>query len=227
MITFSVITVHPSFVEHYSSFGVLKRAMDQGSMKLQGIDLRDYAVDARGSVDDRPYGGGDGMVMRCEPFSKAITALKPDRVIALSPAGKKWTQSEAERFAGKSDAHIAFACGRFAGIDQRFHDLYVDEEYSLGDFIVSGGELGALLLIDSIARLLPGATHHPMSPKEDSFSKELAFGLEYPVYTRPACFEGLSVPEVLASGDHKKIAHWRKKAALERTERLRPELILR
>ena len=224
---FYVVTVHPSIVSAYGQFGVFRAAADKGLAHVSALDLRDYAVDRHGSIDAAPYGGGDGMVMRVEPLAAAIDALPVKPLVFLtSPAGKPWTQSEANRHAAQ-DRPIAIICGRFAGVDQRFIDLYVDEQYSMGDVVLAGGELPALAMIESILRLIPGVLGHSESASKDSFMPEYGFGLEHPLYTRPPEFRGLGVPEVLRSGDHRAIAAWRRDEAVKRTRALRPDLFLR
>lgn len=220
-----VLTIHPKIVDAYAQFGVLRAAKDKGLAEVRGIDLRDYAVDKHGSVDDSPYGGGDGMVMRPEPLANALDALGAPKplVILTSPAGKPWTHAEAARLAAL-DRPLAFVCGRFAGVDQRFVDLYVDEEYSVGDVVLAGGELPALMMIDSLLRLVPGTLGHADSATNDSFAAGCGGGLEHPLYTRPAEFRGVKVPDVLLSGDHAKIAAWRAKEAERRTRARRPDL---
>ena len=223
---FHVVTVHPSIVTAYGQFGVFKSAFDKGLGSVSAIDLRDYAVDRHGSIDAAPYGGGDGMVMRVEPLAAAIDALPVKPLVFLtSPAGRPWTQGEANRHAAH-DRPIAIVCGRFAGVDQRFIDLYVDEQYSMGDVVLAGGELPALAMIESILRLVPGVLGHSESASKDSFMEEFDFGLEHPLYTRPAEFRGLGVPQILRSGDHKAIAQWRREEAEKRTRALRPDLVV-
>jgi len=222
---YSIITVHPRFVNTYRDFGVLRSAIEKFAATVSVVDLRDYAVDKHASVDAAPYGGGDGMVIRPEPLRDALAAMsiKP-YVIYTSPSGKRWTQADVQRLA-TMDQPIAFVCGRFGGVDQRFIDQYVDEEFSLGDFVVSGGELPVLMMLDSIVRLLPGALGNEASSGSDSFASGMQGMLEYPLYTRPPEFEGHSVPEVLLSGDHEKIRRWRNEQSFERTKRLRPDLL--
>jgi tRNA (guanine37-N1)-methyltransferase len=221
----AVITVHPQVVEAYARCGILRAAEAGGIAHVRAIDLRAFAVDKHATVDDRPYGGGDGMVLRPEPLAAAIEALpaKP-RVLLATPSGKPWSQAEAARWADAEEP-LAFVCGRFAGVDQRFIDQCVDAEYSLGDFIVSGGELPSLMMIDAILRLVPGVLGHPDSARLDSFGADLGFGLEHPLYTRPPEWRGDAVPEVLMSGDHKRIAAWRDAQARERTAKHRPDLL--
>lgn len=220
-----IITIMPSFVEAYRQFGVVKAAEAAAQLTLEVSDLRDFAIDARGTVDDKPYGGGDGMVLRPEPLAASLRAIpqKP-YVIYTSPKGRPFTTAAAERLAQLSQP-LAFICGRFAGIDQRIEDGFVDEVFSLGDFVISGGELPVLMMVDAICRSLPGVLGSPASYSNDSLGQGMAGGLEYPLYTRPETFEGVSVPPELLSGDHQRIAAWRKKAATELTAKLRPDLI--
>jgi tRNA (guanine37-N1)-methyltransferase len=221
---FSFLTIHPTFLESYFEFGVFRSAFSKGIANFMCVNLRDFAVDKHGSVDDRPYGGGEGMVMRPEPLKSALDLVKPDRVIHLSPSGKKWNWQEAEKLS-KSSNDLAFVCSRFDGIDQRFIDHYVTDEYSIGDFVISGGELAALVIVDSILRAIPDVLGNASSYQNDSFGTGMASLLEHPLYTRPQVFEGLEVPAVLLSGDHQKIDQWRKDQARLKTKRLRPDLI--
>ncbi len=219
-----VVTVHPRFIEAYKMFGAVRSAEDKKIAELTAIDLRDYAVDRHGSIDDSPYGGGDGMVMRPEPLAAAIDALPArPRVVLTSPAGKDWDQAAAARLSQVPEPLLIVA-GRFAGIDQRFIDRYVDEEFSAGDFVLAGGELPALMMIDSMLRLLPGVLGHQDSASMDSFAPGFGGGLEHPLYTRPPEFQGLTVPPVLLSGDHEAIARWRRTESERRTRERRPDL---
>ena len=221
----SFLTIHPDFIDEYRKFGVLARCESLKLAEINSVNLRDFAVDKRGSVDASPYGGGDGMILRPEPLRDALKSLSKAKVIYTSPSGgKAWSQSEASRLA-QSDEDIVFVCGRFGGIDQRFIDKYVDEEYSLGDFVISGGELACLTMADSVVREIEGSLGNYESVKNDSFAEGMDGLLEYPLYTRPEEFEGEKVPEVLKSGDHKKIAEWRKQKALDRTRERRPDLL--
>lgn len=236
----AVISIHPGFVRSYGEFGAFRAAIAAGSLTLDAIDLRDFAIDKHASVDDAPYGGGDGMVMRADVLSRAVKAQIPTtdtsvdagggqntrkvRVIATAPGAKQWTQDDAKRLAESTDKLI-FVCGRFAGMDQRFLDRHVDEQFSIGDFVVSGGELPVLSMIDSIVRFLPGALGNAASAMDDSFGPGMAGLLEYPLYTRPPEFDGERVPEVLLSGDHKAIREWRLTQARKRTMKLRPDLL--
>jgi len=221
----SFISIHPQFIEAYFRFGVFKAATRLG-MEFHSINLRSYAVDKHGSIDDSPFGGGDGMVMRVEPLVAAVRALpKPGRVIYTSPSGRLWTQKDAERYAAL-DEDLVFISGRFAGIDQRFIEQFVSDEVSIGDFVVSGGELPSLLIADSILRQIPGVLGNERSAPDDSFGSGMRGMLEYPLYTRPLEFEGHKVPDVLLSGDHQKIKVWREAEALQKTQRLRPDLLV-
>ncbi len=222
--SFSFISIHPSFIEAYFRFGVFKAAT-RLDLLMHSINLREYAVDKHGSIDDSPFGGGDGMVMRVEPLVAAVRALpRPGRVIYTSPSGRLWQQKDAEHYAAL-DQDLIFISGRFAGIDQRFVDQYVDDEVSIGDFVVSGGELPSLLIADSILRQIPGVLGNERSAPDDSFGSGMRGMLEYPLYTRPLEYEAHKVPEVLMSGDHKKIKAWREQEALAKTHRLRPDLL--
>jgi tRNA (guanine37-N1)-methyltransferase len=222
----SFISIHPQFIEAYFRFGVFKAAT-RLNMEFHSINLRSYAVDKHGSIDGSPFGGGDGMVMRAEPLAAAVRALpKPGRVIYTSPSGRLWTQKDAECYAAM-DEDLIFISGRFAGIDQRFIEQFVADEVSVGDFVVSGGELPSLLLADSILRQIPGVLGNERSAPDDSFGSGMRGMLEYPLYTRPLEFEGQKVPDVLLSGDHQKIKVWREVEALQKTQRLRPDLLVR
>lgn len=226
---YSLITIHPDFIEAYRRFGVLRAADERGVACVHALNLRDYAVDRHASVDDRPYGGGDGMVLRPEPLAAAIQAatafspIKP-RVLLTSPQGKRWSQKAAAQFAG-SEQPLVIICGRFGGVDQRLIDRYVDDEWSMGDFVLAGGELPALAMIESILRLLPGVLGDQESAANDSFSEAFAGGLEHPLYTRPAVWEGVSVPDVLLSGDHRRIEAWKREQADLMTRCKRPDLV--
>jgi tRNA (guanine37-N1)-methyltransferase len=224
-----IVTIHPQFIESYVRFGVFRAAIAGGLVRCQAIDLRDFAVDKHASIDDLPYGGGDGMVMRPEPLAAAVSSLpvKPT-VIMTSPGATPWTQATAQKFATTAQtgpASLLFVCGRFAGVDQRFIDRYVDHEFSLGDVVVSGGELPVLMMADSILRLIPGVLGDEASARFDSFAEGFDGLLEHPLYTRPREFEGVPVPEVLLSGDHKAIARWRADESRKKTAQLRPDLL--
>jgi len=214
-------------VEAVLAEGVVSRGIASGVLDVMVHDLRDYTTDRHRSVDDLPYGGGPGMVMKPEPLVKAVEEIRtrrgrPDAVVLLSPQGRQFTQGEAERLS--SLAHLVLLCGRYEGMDERVATLVGAEEVSLGDFVVSGGELPALVVMDAVARLVPGVVGDEQSVAEDSFSRGL---LDYPHYTRPAEFAGLRVPDVLLSGHHAIVRRWRRKEALARTLDRRPDLIER
>ncbi|PID46523.1 MAG: tRNA (guanosine(37)-N1)-methyltransferase TrmD [Proteobacteria bacterium] len=220
----SVITLFPELVKAVVAEGVVGRAEKRGLITLDCVNPRDFAEDVHRTVDDRPYGGGPGMVMRPECLLKAIRAerlrLGETKVIYLSPQGKPIKQSMLEALSGLDS--VVMLCGRYEGVDERVVELEVDEEWSLGDFVLSGGELAAMAVIDGVTRLLPEALGHNESAIEDSFSDGL---LDHPHYTRPESIEGLTVPEVLLSGHHQRIKEWRRKQALGRTYLRRPDVL--
>src|SRR5258706_12883819 len=205
--------------------GIVSRGIASGALDVGVPDPSDKTSDRHRSVDDMPYGGGPGMVMKPEPLVRAVEAIRnsrgtPDAVILLSPQGSRFTQAEAVRLSGL--AHIALLCGRYEGMDERVAKLVGAEELSLGDFVVSGGELPAMIVVDAVSRLVPGVVGDEQSVAEDSFARGL---LDYPHYTRPAEFAGMKVPDVLLSGHHADVRRWRRKTALARTLDRRPELI--
>jgi tRNA (guanine37-N1)-methyltransferase len=222
---FDVVTIFPGMVAAGLVEGVVSRGIERGLLDVAIHDLRDYTTDRHRSVDDMPYGGGPGMVMKPEPLVKAVADIRarrgtPGAVLLLSPQGQPFRQADAERLGALS--HIALVCGRYEGIDDRVAALIEAEELSVGDFVVSGGELPALIVIDAVSRLVPGVVGDEQSVAQESFSRGL---LDYPHYTRPAEFGGLQVPQVLLSGHHADVRRWRKKAALARTLERRPELL--
>jgi tRNA (guanine37-N1)-methyltransferase len=222
---FDVVTIFPAMIDAGVAEGVVSRGIASGLIDLQVHDLREFTADRHRSVDDVPYGGGPGMVMKPEPLVRAIEKVRatrgsPDVVIVTSPQGRAFTQREAERLA--SLGHVALLCGRYEGLDERVLTLVGAEELSIGDYVVSGGELAALVIVDAVSRLVPGVVGDEQSVAEDSFSRGL---LDYPHYTRPAEFGGLKVPDVLLSGHHAEVRRWRKKEALARTLARRPELL--
>src|SRR3954471_20607616 len=224
---FDVVTIFPRMVQAVLAEGVVSRGIASGALDVEVHDLREHTTDRHRSVDDMPYGGGPGMVMKPEPLVRAVEEIRsrrgtPDAVILLSPQGRRFTQAEAVRLSGLS--HLVLLCGRYEGMDERVAALVGAEELSLGDFVVSGGELPALIVMDAIARLVPGVVGDEQSVAEDSFSSGL---LDYPHYTRPAEFAGLKVPDVLLSGHHASVRRWRRKEALARTLDRRPDLIER
>ncbi|WP_111640919.1 tRNA (guanosine(37)-N1)-methyltransferase TrmD [Marinimicrobium alkaliphilum] len=212
-------------LEAITAYGITGRAVKQGLIDLACWNPREFTRDRHQTVDDRPYGGGPGMVMMVEPLRDAIAAAKDwagqsARVIYLSPQGRKLDQAGVETLAGYGN--IVLVAGRYEGIDERLLDSLIDEEWSIGDYVLSGGELPAMVLVDALTRLLPGALGHAQSAEQDSFTEGL---LDCPHYTRPEVFEGRCVPEVLLSGDHERIRRWRLQQALGRTWRRRPDLL--
>jgi tRNA (guanine37-N1)-methyltransferase len=221
---FDVITLFPPMFQGPLTESIIKRGAEKGLLSIRLHNLRDYALDRHHTTDDAPYGGGAGMVMKVEPLDLAITQVKAERpaakVILTTPRGVPFDQKVAERLAQESE--LIIVCGRYEGVDERVSELFVDEEISLGDFVLTGGELAAMAIIDAVSRLLPGVLGSEESAIDDSFASGL---LEYPQYTRPAEFNGCKVPEVLLSGNHQEIAIWRRREALRRTRKMRPELL--
>lgn len=221
----AVVSLFPEMFSAVTDYGVTGRAIKDELVEVRCFNPRDYANDKHRTVDDRPYGGGPGMVMRIEPVRDAILEarrwLDAAPVIYLSPQGQIFDQSKVEALASDSRDLILLA-GRYEGIDERLIELEVDQEISIGDFVVSGGELPAMVMIDALIRQIPGALGHDESAKQDSFAEGV---LDFPHYTRPEVFEDLAVPEVLLSGNHEKIAAWRTRQAMERTKLRRPDLL--
>ena len=220
-----VITLFPESLEGLADLGVTGRAIREGRVLLKTWNPRDFATDRHRTVDDRPYGGGPGMVMAVEPLRSTIAAAQSEqasdtRVSLMSPQGRKLNQAGVEELAGRQG--LILVCGRYEGIDERLIQSEVDEEWSIGDYVISGGELAAAVIIDSVTRLLPGVLGHEQSAVEDSFVDDL---LDHPHYTRPEVVGGEAVPEVLLSGDHEAIRRWRRKQALGRTWQRRPDLL--
>ena len=220
-----IVTLFPDMVETIARFGVVSRGVERGLLGLQTVNPRDFTTDAHRTVDDRPYGGGPGMVMKYEPLAAAIGKAQEDLpsdspVICLSPQGKRFDQACARRLAELDG--LVLVAGRYEGIDERVIDARVDEELSLGDFVLSGGEIPAMAVVDAVARLVPGVLGDAESAANDSFGEAL---LDHPHYTRPEVVAGRSVPEVLLSGDHERIARWRRREALGRTHERRPDLL--
>jgi len=220
----SVITLFPGLVKEVVAEGVVGRAQKRGLMQLECINPRDFASDVHRTVDDRPYGGGPGMVMRADCLVKAIRQQREKsastKVIYLSPQGKQLDQSMLAELSQQGD--VVLVCGRYEGIDERVVDLEIDEEWSIGDYVLSGGELAAMVVIDGVTRLLPEVLGHNESAIEDSFTEGV---LDHPHYTRPESFEGLEVPKVLLSGDHQRIKKWRRQQSLGRSQLRRPDLM--
>ena len=221
---FDVLTLFPELFAAFIKESILGRAVKNGLIDLNLTDIREYARGPHRVTDDRPYGGGDGMVMKAGPICRALMSVKRtdnhSRVILLTPQGTRFEQSRAWELA-KLD-QLVLICGRYEGVDERVRTKYVDQEISVGDYILTGGELGALIIIDSVSRLIPGVLGGENSTREESFEDGL---LEYPHYTRPRVFEGEEVPPVLLSGDHEKIRVWRRTQSLKRTLERRPDLL--
>ena len=222
---FDVVTIFPRMIEAGLAEGVVGRGVEKGLVDVRVHDLRTFTTDRHRTVDDVPYGGGPGMVMKVEPFVRALEAIRaergtPDAVVLLSPQGRRFDQAEAERLSGLG--HVVLLCGRYEGIDERVRDVVATEELSIGDFVVSGGETPALLVIDAVSRMVPGVVGDMESVEQDSFAQGI---LDHPHYTRPAEFEGHRVPDVLLSGHHAEVRKWRMTEALRRTQERRPDLI--
>lgn len=226
-----VITLFPEMFSVVSALGVTGRAHQKGLWSLKTWNPRDFTEDVHHTVDDRPYGGGPGMVMLAEPLLKTLQAIKTEHaelglnhpVYLMSPIGQVFQQSKAQELSQSSG--FILLCGRYEGIDQRFIDCYVDAQISLGDFVLSGGEIAALAILDSMVRLLPGVLNTHDSALQDSFHPSQSGLLDSPHYTRPEIFEGVPVPEVLLSGHHKNIARWRREQSLRLSLQYRPDLI--
>ncbi len=220
MIKFDVLTLFPNMFDGFLSESIIKRAIEDKLLKVDITNFRDYSDKKNNQVDDTPYGGGDGMVLMCDPIVKAIEEKKKKntKVILMSPQGEKFTQKKAIELSKES--HLIFVCGHYEGFDERIKN-FVDEEISIGDYVLTGGELPAMILIDSISRLVPGVIDEG-SYENDSFMDDL---LDYPTYTKPREYRGMKVPDVLLSGDHKKIDEWRKEKQIENTKEKRPDLI--
>ncbi|MFQ5929626.1 MAG: tRNA (guanosine(37)-N1)-methyltransferase TrmD [Acidobacteriota bacterium] len=221
----NIVTIFPDLFGGIFEFGMTDQAGKKGLVKTKVIDLREFADDKRGTVDDRPYGGGEGMVLKPEPIFRAVEHCQREsgnggHIILLSAQGKRFDQNKAKELSLKAD--LILICGRYEGVDQRVADYLADEEISVGDFVLSGGEFAALLIIDAVCRLVPGVVGKGISILEESFMEGL---LDFPHYTRPAQFRRWKVPEVLLSGDHREIQGWRRQQALRRTRQRRPDLL--
>lgn len=221
---FDIVSIFPGMFASPFGDSIIKRAREAGLLDIHVHDLRDYSLNKHRKVDDSPFGGGVGMVMNVEPIARAITAVKKEvpetRTILLSPGGRPFDQEKAWELS--SLPSLTLICGRYEGIDERIRLHYVDEEISIGDYVLTGGELPAMVLVEAISRLLPGVLGDPESVVEESFHDDL---LEYPQYTRPQDYEGLKVPEILVSGDPKKIRDWQKSEAIKKTAQVRPDLL--
>lgn len=226
-----ILTIFPEFFTEVFNFGIIRRAKLAEIVEINVHDLRKWALDKHSKTDDRPFGGGDGMVMKCEPIFLAIEELlgtsesekypPKTKVVMLTPQGKPLKQAVAKSFAHEAD-HIVMICGRYEGVDERVIEALVTDEISIGDYVLSGGEPAAIVLTDAIVRLLPNALGNEQSAENDSFSNGI---LDFPHYTHPRDFRGMEVPEVLLSGNHAEIDRWREKKALEKTKKVRQDLL--
>ncbi len=223
--SFDIITIFPEIFSAYLSESILKRAIQKGLLDVKIYNLRDFSEDKHKTVDDYPYGGGPGMIMKIEPIYNVVQSIKSDGIerltILLSPQGKVFNQKMAENILN-SNRRILMICGRYEGIDERVRELIADDEISIGDYILTGGELAALVIIDTLTRLVPGVLGDDESSKQESFTSGI---FDYPQYTRPAEFKGARVPDVLLSGNHQEIRKWRSMEALRKTFINRPDLI--
>jgi len=226
-----IITIFPDFFRETFDYGIIRRARAAGLVELKAHDLRRWTSDKHHIVDDRPFGGGEGMVLKPEPIFAAVKELTgaasreeyapQTRVVLLSPQGRVFTQAVARDLSQRA-SHLVLICGRYEGVDERVADALVTDEVSIGDYVLSGGEPAALVVVDALIRLLPGAVGNETSTTNESFADGL---LDCPQYTRPPEFSGLKVPQVLQNGNHAEIARWRREAALKKTERNRPDLL--
>ena len=222
---FDVLTIFPDLFDSPLQEGIIRRALARKQIEVNLYNIRDWTLDKHSMTDDRPFGGGEGMVMKPEPLSACLQNVQTDsrgKVILLSPRGKVFNQKTAERLAEEKNSKLILICGRYEGVDERFCTQYVDEEISIGDYILTGGELAAMVIIDSVTRLLPGVLGCKDSAANDTFSRGL---LKHSQYTRPRIFENLPVPEILLSGDHKKISEYRFLESVRETLARRPELL--
>jgi tRNA (guanine37-N1)-methyltransferase len=233
-VRFDVVTIFPDFFTSPLAHGVVARARNRGLLDIQIHDLRNWTYDRHRTVDDRPFGGGEGMLLKPEPLFEAVEAIVPERdsatardpqtrVVLLSAQGRRFDQNVAREYA-KLD-RMVLICGRYEGVDERVAEHLADEELSVGNFVLSGGELAATMVVDVVSRLIPGVLGNEDSSLNESFSGEGEFLLDCPQYTRPAEFRGWRVPDVLLGGNHEEIKRWRRAASREKTERLRPDLL--
>ena len=221
---FDIVSIFPGMFESPFADSIIQRAWEEGLLDLRVHDLRDYSLNKHRKVDDTPFGGGGGMVMNVEPIARVIAAIKKEvpetRTILLSPGGRPFDQEKAWELSHLPS--LTLICGRYEGVDERVRLHFVDEEISIGDYVLTGGEIPAMVLVEAISRLVPGVLGDPESVVEESFTDGL---LEYPQYTRPRDYQGFKVPEILISGDHKKIRDWQKAEAVKKTARVRPDLL--
>ncbi|HOD11581.1 MAG TPA: tRNA (guanosine(37)-N1)-methyltransferase TrmD [Candidatus Omnitrophota bacterium] len=223
MLRFDIITVFPRSFDGILTESIIKRAQEKKKVKICVRDLRHYTTDKHRKVDDKPFGGGPGMVMQPQPIFDAVKAVKgrsKAKVILLTPSGKVFDQKKARQWA--KEKHLILVCGHYEGIDERVRDHLADESISVGDYVLTGGEIPAMIIVDAVTRLVPGVLGRESSLLDESFSTNL---LEYPQYTRPANFIGMKVPNVLLSGNHQGIKEWRLKQSILRTKKIRPDLL--
>ena len=225
-LTVHVLSLFPDIIDQYCRFGIVRRAVESGLLRIDTVNIRDFAGDRHGTVDDTPYGGGAGMIMKADVLARSLQSViregEKTHVVLLTPQGRTLTQTLANEMSLWGE--FTLVCGRYRGVDDRFRERYVTEELSVGDYVLSGGEPAAVVVIDTVARLVPGVMQDFESGCDDSFQNDL---LDCPWYTRPLTFEGLTVPEVLLSGDHAKIRKWRQSQAEKKTRERRPELSLK
>lgn len=221
MLRFDILSLFPGYFKGPFDESIVKRAKEQGKIEIELVDIRDFADNKWNKVDDRPYGGGPGMVLMAEPVVKAIRNVKRENswVVHLSPQGTPFTAEKARELSNRE--HVILLCGHYEGVDERALEIEVDEEISIGDYVLSNGCLAAIVVVDATARLVPGVIGHIDAPLQDSFEEGI---FDCPHYTRPEVFEGKAVPPILMSGDHKKIAVWRRQKGEEKTRRVRPDL---
>lgn len=217
MIIFDIVTIFPEVISAYTNSSIVKRAQEKGIIQINIHNLRDWAFDRHRSVDDTPYGGGPGMVMKVEPIFNCLKDLRKENsvVFLTSPKGKKLVQSKLQELSEINDAHYIILCGHYEGFDQRIHEFLIDYEFSIGEYVLSGGELPALVLVDGITRLIPGVLGNAQSLVTETFNSE---NPDYPQYTKPEEFNGWKVPEVLLNGNHKEINQWREKMSETKSE---------
>ena len=225
---FHIVTIFPGFFSGPFEYGVVGKARDANKLEICVHDLRNWTYDRHRTVDDRPFGGGEGMLLKPQPLFEAVGAIFPERsaarkVALLSAQGRRFTQETARQYAQLDE--LLLICGRYEGVDERVAEHLADDEISVGDFVLSGGELAAAIVVDCVARLLPGVLGNEQSSRNESFGEEYEGLLDCPQYTRPAEFRGWKVPEVLLGGNHEEIRRWRRMTSREKTERLRPDLI--
>lgn len=220
-----VLTLFPEMFKGPLDVSMVQRARAGGQLELRITDLRDYTHDRHKTVDDRPFGGGPGMVLKCEPIFEAVENLATEktRVVLMTPGGRLFNQALACELSQQE--HLLFICGSYEGVDERVHETLVDDEISIGDYVLTNGGLPAMVVIEAVTRLLPGVLGDEQSARDESFSRPARAGLEYPHYTRPAEFRGMKVPEILLSGHHAEIEKWRAEQARKRTAERRPDLL--